>query len=174
MKWKLIVIFLLLGAALGGWWRWQNPGSGPAGSSAMISAINGPDLMTHVRSLNSPLVLVNFWASWCAPCKAEFPALLSIKEKWAARGLKVVFVSIDESPDLPAAEEFLRQSGVKFPTYHKGDQDPGFIRDIFPEWQGSVPTSLLIGPGGKLVDAWEGDSTPDELEARVANQMKGT
>lgn len=174
MKWKLIAVFLIIGMALGGWWRWQHPASGPASANGRITAISGPELVNHIRALKSPLVLINFWASWCTPCKIEFPALLKMKQQWASRGLQVVFVSIDEPPDLPAAEEFLINSGVEFATYYKGEQPNEFIRELFPKWQGSVPATLLYGQDGQLVDAWEGETSPAEFENRVSKHLKGS
>ena len=175
MKIKLLTLLLLISIGLSAMLYWKsNPASPTPSGGGQVSAISGPDLVEHIKSLKSPLVLVNFWASWCAPCKAEFPILISLREKWAARGLQVVFVSIDEPDDLPAAEEFLLQVGVKFPTYFKGTQELSFIRELFPKWQGSVPASLLYGPNAELLEAWEGESSADELEARVAQKLKGT
>jgi thiol-disulfide isomerase/thioredoxin len=176
MKWTYFVIPLVIVAGLTGLWWWHSQASFPRTPVAgtQIAAITGPALLEQVKTLNSPLVLVNFWASWCAPCKAEFPHLLAAREKWADRGLKVIFVSIDEPGDLPAANEFLQQSGVQFLTYYKGEQNVGFIKDLYPAWQGAVPTSLLFGPDLKLLDAWEGDTTAAELDQRITKQMQGT
>lgn len=172
MKWKfsaLILIVLITASAV--WWQ-SSRSTAEATRSSQIAPTSAPELKDHIRSLQTPVVLVNFWASWCTPCKVEFPALLALREKMANQGLKVVFVSIDEIPELPAAEEFLRQQGVQFQTFYKGEQPAGFIKDLFPDWQGSVPVSLLFSPDLKLIDAWEGDASAKELEERVSRHLK--
>ncbi len=61
-------------------------------------------ILTYVRSTGSPLVLINFWASWCEPCKEELPALVKLEKKYSAQGLKIILVSIDDQDEISAAE----------------------------------------------------------------------
>ncbi len=150
----------------------QNAEAAPA--SALLKPVTPQDLLATIRALNSPLVLVNFWASWCEPCKQEFPSILSLREKLAAQGLKVVFVSIDEPRDFQAAEDFLREHHVDFQTYYKGSQDLKFVSQLYPKWEGAVPTTLLLGPKAEIVEAWEGDATLNEFEKRVLRHLRGT
>lgn len=157
----------------GGLW-FRPPASKPVQGSGLLIEATAQDILEHIRALNSPLVLVNFWASWCEPCKGEFPNLLSLRSKLAARGLEVVFISIDEPRDLLAAEEFLRTNKVNFQTYYKGTQNLQFVSQIYPKWEGAVPTTVLIGPQLKIVDAWEGDATLAEFEKRVMRHLRGT
>src|SRR4051812_36558306 len=98
----------------------HGPQAGEAPASALLKPITSQELLATIRALNSPLVLVNFWASWCEPCKQEFPSILALREKLAAQGLKVIFVSIDEPRDFQAAEDFLHEHHVDFQTYYKG------------------------------------------------------
>jgi thiol-disulfide isomerase/thioredoxin len=168
------VIALIL--ILGGYFFLQSPETPAitAPSSALIKPASPEDLKQIIQGLNSPLVLVNFWASWCEPCKAEFPSLLSLRKKFAKKGFKLVFVSIDEPRDFAAAEDFLRQNKVDFQTYYKGSQDIKFVNQIFPQWEGAVPASILFGPKLQIVDAWEGDATLAEFEERVTKHLGGS
>jgi thiol-disulfide isomerase/thioredoxin len=118
--------------------------------------------------------MVNFWASWCGPCEEEMPHLLEAYKKAEAKGFKLVLVSIDEPSDLEAANSFLKEAGVTFQTYYKGHQPPMFIQSLYPEWQGSVPATLLYGPDLKLLEAWEGEASPDELEQRIQRHLAAT
>lgn len=167
-----VVAVLLLGAYF---FVAHSPGptSSPQGDGYLVEA-PAAEILAHIRSLNSPLTLVNFWASWCEPCKAEFPHLMRLRQQLAPRGLQVVFVSIDEVRDVKAAEEFLHSQKVEFATYYKGSQSVQFVTDLFPKWEGAVPTTVLFGPKLEIVEAWEGETSQAEFEKRVHRHLGGT
>ena len=97
-------------------------GSGPS-PSPLSSRQDSPEaILNHVRSSNSPLVLVNFWASWCEPCKEELPALKSLNKLYAGKGLKIILVSIDDPEDVETAVNYLRDNEMDFTTFYKGGQ----------------------------------------------------
>lgn len=172
MNWKHIVVItlLLIGGLAAGLVYHFSDSVAPGG----LKEISGQDLMTYIKEQKSPLVMVNFWASWCEPCKIEFPHIMKIRSLYQDKGLKVVFVSIDDVQDRQAAEEFLRAQGVDFTSFYKGKQTLKLVTDIYPNWTGSVPTTLLIGSDLKIVDAWEGDASFEEFEARIKRQLKGS
>jgi thiol-disulfide isomerase/thioredoxin len=173
MKWKVFVIsavLVLMAAGVGSYFALQPKGV----SRELVQELPAQSVLTYIKDLKSPLVLVNFWASWCEPCKVEFPNILKLRERFGKDGLQVVFVSIDDSADLEAAQKFLREQHVDFPTFYKGSQSVQFVTEIYPKWSGSVPTTLLIGADGQVKDAWEGDTTLEEFERRVTRQLKPT
>lgn len=139
----------------------------------LIQEASPEQILDHVRELKSPLVLVNFWASWCEPCKVELPHILELKKSLGPQGLKVLFVSIDEPDDLANAEKFLKDNQVDFPTFYKGQQSLKFVAKIFPTWSGAVPATVLLGQDGKLIDAWEGETSYEEFKAKVTPHLKG-
>jgi thiol-disulfide isomerase/thioredoxin len=151
--------------------RSDRPRSGPAKPGQVAS----PDaILDFTRDLKSPLVLVNFWASWCEPCKKEMPAMKQLEAKFHDQGLRVILVSIDDEEEVDLANDYLRDNKIGFPTFFKGDQSLKFVSRIFPNWSGAVPASLLLGPDLKILDAWEGDSSYEELEQRVSKHLKGS
>lgn len=171
MNSKLFVIsaVLILAASAAGTYFLRGPANSASG---MVQETTPQDLLAHIKNEASPLVLVNFWASWCEPCKIEFPHILKVRERYAAQGLKVVFVSIDDPADLPAAERFLATQKVDFPSFYKGQQSLKFVSDIYPKWSGAIPMTLLFGPDMSIVEAWEGDTSLEEFEARVQKHLK--
>jgi thiol-disulfide isomerase/thioredoxin len=149
-------------------------GQGSAVGDGYVQEVTAQKLLEHIKEQDSPLVLVNFWASWCEPCKVEFPHILQVRQKYADKGLKVVFVSIDDPSELDAAEKFLHEQKVDFTTYYKGKQPLKFVSEVYPNWSGAVPMSLLFGADGKIIEAWEGDTSLEEFEMRVQRNLKGT
>ncbi len=170
MKSQLLSFALLILAAFAGitWKTFHNPVQG------LLREESSTQILAHIRELKAPLVVVNFWASWCEPCKIEFPHLLSLKQNYSNQGLKVVFISMDDYSDLPAAEKFLKDNNVDFPTFFKGAQPLKFVTEIFPKWSGAIPATVLFGPKGDIVDAWEGDTSLEEFEAKIKPHLRGT
>jgi len=173
MNWKVFVILSLVFAG-GGAGYYYNSRMADSGTQGYTQEVTAKDLLQIIKEQNSRLVLVNFWASWCEPCKIEFPHILKVREKYMNQGLRVVFVSIDDEGDRLAAETFLRAQNVDFTTFYKGKTPLKFVTEIYPNWTGAVPTTLLMGSDQKIMDAWEGDTSLEEFEARVQRQLKGT
>ena len=85
----------------------------------------------------SRALLVVFWASWCAPCKASFPMMAALHQSFAARGLVIVAVSVDEKP--AAAAEFARKLAPPFATLH--DRSQSLVKQV------AVPVMPPLYPG---------------------------
>jgi len=98
-----------------------------------------------------PLV-VNFWATWCEPCRSEFPMLIELAKQYAPQGLVMVGVSLDEDADMNLVRQFLAQSHPGFPNYR---QKPGIDVDAFyqgvnPDWRGTMPQTVFYGRDGHI------------------------
>jgi thiol-disulfide isomerase/thioredoxin len=119
------------------------------------------DLLAVVRSGRARATMVNVWATWCAPCRAEFPALLRVARARQSQGLRLVLVSADFPDQLPAVREFLRAHGVRDTSYIETGEPMAFIDAIEPKWSGALPATLVYDGDGKPVAFWEGaaDST---------------
>ncbi len=171
---KLLKIFLPLVIALGAGLWWATSVQVRSTGTKSFRQDSPQSILEHVRTANSPLVLVNFWASWCEPCKEEMPALKELKKLYSDKGLKIILVSIDDAEDLDAAVQYLRENDMDFTTFYKGAQSLKFVSQIYPQWTGAVPASVLFNPELKILDAWEGDSSLEELQQRVQKQLRGS
>jgi thiol-disulfide isomerase/thioredoxin len=120
-----------------------------------------------VRPGGGKATLVNVWASWCEPCREEFPELVRLARTYEEQGLKVVFVSADFTEDLPNARKFLAAQGVGWPTWYKTGSDQAFIDALSPRWTGALPGTFIYDAQGKLRDSWEGKATYAKMEQSV-------
>ena len=111
-------------------------------------------------SLSGRVVLLNFWASWCAPCRSELPALDSLRRELADSGF--VFVAINEEEDTAAARAYMNQLGFSFPVAF----GRGRLRPLF-HYPG-LPYTVLLDRGGRIAGRWIGYAGPGQLQAMRA------
>lgn len=91
------------------------------------------------------VVLLNIWATWCAPCREEMPSIQALHDRYAARGLKVVAVSIDDAKGEQAIRDFAREFGLTFEILH---EPTGDIQRAYQTT--GVPETFIIGPDGVI------------------------
>jgi thiol-disulfide isomerase/thioredoxin len=128
------------------------------------------DRAADLPALSGRVVLVDFWASWCAPCKASFPAYAQLHADYAGRGLTIVAVSVDEKP--AAYEAFIRQTRPPFATLL--DREHRLTRLVAVP---AMPTCFLIGRDGRVRSMHTGFHGADserelrrEIEAALATK----
>jgi thiol-disulfide isomerase/thioredoxin len=105
--------------------------------------LKGVALEGDVPSVRGKVVLVDFWASWCGPCRKSFPALEELHQRYKGRGLVVLGVSVDE--DAGAMKRFLQQHAVTFPTAR--DAAHKLVEAVKVS---AMPTSLLVDRHGVI------------------------
>ncbi|MBM3760446.1 MAG: TlpA family protein disulfide reductase [Acidobacteria bacterium] len=140
-------------------------------SAAPPSKLAPVDELTYgktVAARKGKVVLVNFWATWCVPCRKEMPELARMATKLKAKGLELITVSADEPEDEKAALTFLAKAGIAEPAYLKrAKNDDKFIGTIDPKWSGALPALILYDKAGKKVKTWVGETDLKALEAEV-------
>lgn len=137
----------------------------PAGQE--LVPVSPSELQQRVATMTSRAVLVNVWATWCLPCREEFPDLVALDREFPDRDFDVVFVSADFDSDLDAAREFLRDHGITGRSYLKTGADAEFIDSLSPEWSGALPGSFLYDGAGRLCWFHQGRVDMAELRAQV-------
>lgn len=136
-----------------------------------------PDLATFhlegtVPDLRNKVVLVDFWASWCGPCKRSFPVMKELHEKFGPRGFVVLAVSLDRQK--PSMEAFVKKEAPPFAIAR--DAQGSLAEALGVE---AMPTSFLVGADGKVIavhSGFDGESTRKkyivEIEASLQTARK--
>lgn len=126
-----------------------------------------------VQSQKGSVLVVDFWATWCKPCRAEIPQLVKLNDKLKAKGLKLVTISADEPEAEGTAKKFLADMGAAgLPSYVKrAKDDDKFINAIDPKWPGALPALFIYDRTGKKVRAFIGESSMAEVEAAIVKLL---
>ena len=113
-------------------------------------------------------LLVTFWATWCEPCRDEYPMLNELARQYAPQGLKVVGVSLDQDGDLILMRRFLARYKPIFPNYRKKKgQEDAFVQAVLPGWNGSIPASVFYAKDGQQIGHFVGAGDHDTYEAAI-------
>jgi thiol-disulfide isomerase/thioredoxin len=117
-------------------------------------------------------LLVNFWATWCEPCRDEYPMLNDLAKQYAPQGLKVVGVDMDQDGDLILMRRFLARYKPIFPNYRKmkGDES-GFPSSVMPGWNGSLPATFIYAKDGSQAGHFIGAQQHDTYDAAIRSVL---
>jgi peroxiredoxin len=114
------------------------------------------------------LRLINVWATWCAPCTAEFPELVKTDRMYRGRDFELITISSDKADKRDRALEFLKKNQASNKNYlFTGESVYPLIETIDPDWQGALPYTLLVEPGGKIVYRCQGMVDPLALRKLI-------
>jgi thiol-disulfide isomerase/thioredoxin len=165
MKTRICLIFLVLTVTAAAFAAPQAPKTAAARDPEMIDAQGYQKLLEQNRG--KP-ILVNFWATWCEPCRDEYPMLNELAKQYASQGLKVIGVSMDDDGDLILMRRFLARYKPVFPNYRKkaGEATP-FTQAVFPSWNGSLPATFFYDKDGRQVGHLFGEGPRDTYEATI-------
>jgi thiol-disulfide isomerase/thioredoxin len=118
------------------------------------------------------VLLVNFWATWCKPCRAEMPDLVKLAERLQAKGFDMVSISADEPEQEPEARKFMAASKVPGPLFIKNAADDDkFHAAIEAKWMGELPALILYDRNGKKVQSLFGEKPVKDLEAAIVKLL---
>jgi thiol-disulfide isomerase/thioredoxin len=124
-----------------------------------------------VRQNRGKPLLINFWATWCEPCRDEYPMLNELAKEYAPKGLRVVGVNSDQDGDLILMRRFIARYKPVFPNYRKKlgkpEEEAGFNQAVLPDWRGELPATFLYDKDGRLIDHFWGARNRETYEATI-------
>jgi peroxiredoxin len=129
-----------------------------------LKDLTGKDV--RLSSYKGKVILLDFWATWCAPCKIEIPGFVELQEKYGKEGLQVIGVSVDDTVD--KLEPFVEELRMNYPVLvGLGRQD---LQDAYgPIW--GIPVSVLISRDGKICVKHAGISTKEQFEKEIRSLL---
>jgi thiol-disulfide isomerase/thioredoxin len=142
-------------------------------SKPVVSPIDSETLKNLITQRQRPL-LVNFWATFCDPCREEFPDLVKIDKDYRPQSLEFVTVSLDDLSDIETeVPKFLQLMKATMPAYLLKDSDPEpAIRLMDPRWSGALPATFLYNEKGELVFKHIGRVDAAELRGAIEKLVK--
>ncbi len=149
----------------------------PAGAPAALadSATIVPITSAGVRALatrgDAHVTLVNVWATWCAPCREEFPELLAAARAHAGDGVRLALVSADFDDQQAGVRAFLAEQGWRDTAWIKTEDDMTFINGLHPEWSGALPATLVLDRDGRVRAFWEGQADRARFESAITEAL---
>jgi thiol-disulfide isomerase/thioredoxin len=170
---------LILGAALPG--RGQSASSKSAAHTGKTAPNSDPaliDLAGYQQVLakyrGKPLV-VNFWATWCEPCREEYPMIVDLAKQFKSQGVEVIGVDMDDESDMNLVRRFIARMQPPFTNYR---QKPGIDLDRFydgvnPQWKGTMPQTIFYGRDGSVVGFFLGSRPRPEFEQAFRATLGG-
>jgi len=117
-------------------------------------------------------VLITFWATWCEPCRDEYPMLNELAKEYAPQGLNIVGVNLDDDGDLILMRRFLARYKPVFPNYRKkAGEQAAFIQSVLPGWNGAIPASFFYAKDGRQIGHLLGENKRDTYEAAIRSLL---
>ncbi len=152
-----------------------------------LAPIDATGVAKLAKNSSNRFRLINVWATWCAPCVAEFPSLVSLARRLGNRDFEFDTICMDDPKMLPQAKAFLEKQHAAPPgklkrvlksegrtgtnyLYTEASTD-ALVKALDPEWPGPLPHTVLIAPGGKIVYRHNGPVDPDELLAKIIAEL---
>ena len=146
-----------------------HPWKSPPGADPVLKTVDATTLKTLLEKKQGKVVLINLWATWCVPCREEFPDLIKLYGKYRDRGLELILISVDFAEQRRQVEAFLKENGVTFPTYINAEESyEALISFLAPDWIGGFPTTFVIDRKGRLARSLVGGQSYEVFHKAVA------
>lgn len=113
-------------------------------------------------------LIVNFWATWCEPCREEYPLLNSLAKEYAPKGLHVVGVSLDDDGEIILLRRFLARYQPVFLNFRKRPgRNAEFLQAVNPHWNGTLPATFFYAADGRQVGNFVGAGDRGRFAAAI-------
>ena len=146
----------------------DGPANGAPAPDFTLKTLDGKDVT--LSSLKGKAVMVNFWATWCEPCKIEMPWLVELQDKYRKDGFEIVGVAMDDSGQKEIAE-FARKMKVNYTVVIGSEK----VADLYGGLDG-LPTNFFLDRNGKVIDSFKGLRSEsvivDDIKKALSSETK--
>ncbi len=142
----------------------ETPKAGSAAPDFTLPDLKGKEV--QLSSFKGKAVVIDFWATWCEPCKIEMPWLVDLQTKYGAEGLQILGVAMDDA-DEPTIQAFAHKMGVNYPVL-KGTEA---VADLYGGLDG-LPATFFVDRSGKIVDVAVGLTNQSVLEDSIKRSLE--
>jgi thiol-disulfide isomerase/thioredoxin len=124
---------------------------------------------THLSDYQGRIVVLNFWATWCGPCREELPRLAEMAQEYGPKNVAFILASIDEQKKLSAVRDYIAQQKISLPVW------VGASTDLLEDLSGTdvVPATLIVDEKGQIVRAINGEARPEDVKEPVDWLLNG-
>ena len=136
--------------------------------SSKVKIINVSDLKLILEEGKGSAILINVWATWCEPCREEFPDLVALSEKYK-KNIRFISISVDDVADLESkVVPFLKNQNARLENYLLKVIEPeDFINLLDKNWSGAVPATFIYDRYGKQTEALIGKQSFEVFESAI-------
>jgi len=130
--------------------------------------IDGAGFQKILEQYHGKNVVITFWATWCEPCRDEYPLLNELAKQYAPQGLHVVGINLDDDGDIILMRRFLARYKPIFPNYRKKKGDEGaFSQSVLQGWNGALPATFFYAKDGHQIGHVLGEGTRASYETAI-------
>ena len=143
-----------------------------ANEPVTLNEIDAEGIRNEIRNSGDKLKLVNIWATWCGPCVIEFPEFVTIDRMYRGRDFEFISISGDKLNNKEKALNFLTKKEASNTNYiFNGENSYDLIEAVDKDWQGALPYTLLIAPGGEIIYKVDGPIDPLTVKKEIVEYL---
>lgn len=132
----------------------------------IVETLDGND--ASLKDFENKIVLVDFWATWCAPCLEMMPELQRLHNNYSDKGVAVLGISIDEDKDaVKKIKKFTKKLDISYPVFFDAKQTPAWYKFNVK----AIPAMFLIDAQGQIIAQWTGKIDHKVIEARIVEEL---
>ncbi|AKJ64675.1 TlpA family protein disulfide reductase [Kiritimatiella glycovorans] len=130
------------------------------------------EIERRIDESDKELVMVHLWATWCPPCRAEFPGLVKLGTLPEADRMEVILISVDPAGNPDQVRSFLNKYGSPWGSLIAENPGEELIRLFSKQWNGSIPATFFFGPERQRLESWVGAHSRERYEETIKDLLE--